>query len=55
MSELKWYYLTGKEVNMSSDDIDLQCVLGLQSCKTKADVLEIFHDIRQHERLQCHR
>jgi hypothetical protein len=44
-------YLTLKEMEMPKDMIDMQIVLGLQSCKTKQDVIELLEDVRQHERL----
>jgi len=50
---MKWNYATDKEANiLSSDEFDLQIVLGLQSCKTKKDVMDLLKDVRQHERLQ---
>lgn len=49
---LKWFYLTEKEAKMDSDSVDLQIVLGLQTCKTKQDVLNLLKDVRQHERLK---
>ncbi len=49
---MNWKYLTENDVKMSSDCVDLQIVFGLQSCKTKKDVLDLLHDVRQHERLQ---
>jgi len=49
---MKWNYLSEQEAKMEPDLVDLQIVLGLQSCKTKKDVLELLQDVRQHERLQ---
>ena len=50
---MKWNYATDKEANiLSPDEFDLQIVLGLQSCKTKNDVMDLLKDVRQHERLQ---
>jgi len=49
---MKWNYLTEKEAEMQSDLVDLQIVLGLQTCKTKGDVLELLKDVRQHERIE---
>jgi len=51
--DMKWNYATDKEANiLSPDEFDLQIVLGLQSCKTKNDVMDLLKDVRQHERLQ---
>ncbi|MBE3095274.1 MAG: hypothetical protein IMZ52_09610 [Actinobacteria bacterium] len=49
---MKWNYLTEKEADMEPDMVDLQIVLGLQTCKTKKDVLELLQDVRRHERIQ---
>ena len=49
---MKWNYLTDTESKMKPDLVDLQIVLGLQTCKTKEDVLKLLKDVRQHERLQ---
>jgi len=49
---MKWFYLTEAEAKMSSEEVDLQITLGLQSCKTKNDVLNLLKDVRQHERIQ---
>ena len=54
--QIKWNYLTEKEAelddfNLLMDGTDLQIVLGLQTCKTKEDVLELLRDVRKHERL----
>ena len=48
---VKLNYLSLKETEMPKDMIDMQIVLGLQSCKTKQDVIELLEDVRQHERL----
>ena len=48
----KWNYLTEKEAkSMTPDEVDLQITLGLQSCKTKKDVMDLLKDVRQHEML----
>jgi hypothetical protein len=47
----KLNYLSPKEAELPKDMVDLQIVLGLQSCKTKQDVIELLEDVRQHERL----
>jgi len=50
---MKWNYATDKEAQtMTPTEFDLQIVLGLQSCKTKKDVMDLLKDVRQHERLQ---
>jgi hypothetical protein len=43
-------YLTKDELEMSIEEVNLQVVLGLQSCKTKNDVCGLLNDLRQHER-----
>jgi len=48
---MKWNYLTEKEAEMPPDAVDLQIVLGLQYCNTKAEVLALLEDVRQHERM----
>ena len=50
--KMKWNYLTEKEIEMTPDLVDLQIILGLQTCQKKEDVLELLKDVRQHERLQ---
>jgi len=49
---MKWNYMTEKEAGWSPELFDLQIVLGLQGCNTKADVLKLLEDVRQHERLR---
>jgi len=49
---MKWNYLSEQEVKMEPALVDLQIVLGLQSCRTKKDVLNLLKDVRQYERLQ---
>lgn len=46
----KLTYLTESELEMPKEMVNLQIVLGLQSCKTKNDVSELLEDLRQHER-----
>jgi len=46
----KLTYLTQEEMKMEKEMVNLQVVLGLQSCKTRADVCELLEDLRQHER-----
>ena len=48
---MKWNYLSDEEAKMKPELVDLQIVLGLQSCKTKKDVMDLLQDVRQHERL----
>ena len=50
--KMKWFYLTEKEAEMDSTLVDLQIVLGLQTCKTKQDTLNLLKDVRQHEKLK---
>ena len=50
MSNVKLNYLTPEEFKMSKDEVNMQVVLGLQSCKTKKDVSDLLDDIRAHER-----
>ena len=50
--KMKWNYLSEQEATMEPNLVDLQIVLGLQSCRTKQDVLNLLKDVRQHERLQ---
>lgn len=47
---LKLNYLTEKETEMIEREVNLQIVLGLQSCKTKGDVFNLLNDIRTDER-----
>jgi len=47
---LKLNYLTEKETKMSDEEINLQIVLGLQTCETKGDVSKLLSDIRVCER-----
>jgi len=49
---MKWNYVTEDEAKFEPDWFDLQIVLGLQTCKTKGDVLRLLKDVRRHERLQ---
>lgn len=49
---MKWNYLSEQEASMEPNLVDLQIVLGLQSCRTKNDVMNLLKDVRQHERLQ---
>jgi predicted nucleic acid-binding Zn-ribbon protein len=45
-------YLTKDEIRMlSRDEVNLQIVIALQTCKTKADACELIDEIRRHERL----
>jgi hypothetical protein len=47
---LKLNYLTKKEAKMTDKEINLQIVLGLQSCETKEDVCNLLDDVRACER-----
>lgn len=47
---MKLKYLTEEETKMSRDDVNMQITLGLQTCKTKADVCELLNDVRIDER-----
>ena len=47
---LKLKYLTEKETKMPEEMVNLQIVLGLQSCDTKGDVCKLLNDIRVDER-----
>jgi len=49
---MKWNYLTEKEAKMTADLVDLQIVLGFQTCKTKQDAINLLKDVRQHEKLR---
>lgn len=50
---MKWNYATDKEAQaLNPNEFDLQIVIGLQTCKTKKDVMDLLKDVRQHERLQ---
>ena len=42
---MKLNYLTPKEAKMPKELLLLQCVLGLETCKTKDDVIKIFEDV----------
>ena len=41
----KLNYLTEEEAKMSKDEILLQIVLGLQTCKTKGKVIKLLEDV----------
>ncbi len=43
-------YLTEAELELSREEVNLQIVLGLESCTTKEDVCQLLDDIRAHER-----
>lgn len=45
-------YLTEDELKMDRESVNLQIVLGLQSCSSKGEVMELLNEIRKHERLQ---
>lgn len=47
---LKLNYLTEKETKMSEEMVNLQIVLGLQSCETKKAVCRLLNDVRVDER-----
>jgi hypothetical protein len=47
---MKWNYLSESEATMEADLVDLQIAIGLQSCKTKGDVMALLKDVRMHER-----
>lgn len=47
---MRYSYLTNNEINMPSDEVDGQILLGLESCKTKGDALPLLRDVRKHER-----
>lgn len=49
---LKLNYLTVKETEMPDEMVNLQIVLGLQSCDTKGDVSNLLNDVRVCERLK---
>ena len=51
----KWFYITPNGIVFTPDGFDLQIVLGLQTCKTKKDVMDLLKDVRHHERIQCKR
>lgn len=50
MSKDGYSYLTDKEAEMSRQAVNMQIILGLQTCKTKGDVEGLLNDIRKHER-----
>jgi hypothetical protein len=50
MSKVKLNYLTPEEFKLSKEEVNMQIVLGLQSCKTKKDVSDLLDDVRAHER-----
>ena len=43
-------YATEEEFKMDRKSFNLQIVLGLKTCKTKGDVIELFNEVREHER-----
>lgn len=45
-------YLTKKEAEMEPKLVDAQIALGLKTCKTGKDVLNLLEDVRLHERDQ---
>lgn len=51
MIKMKLNYLTESEMMMPREFVNLQAVLGIQSCKTRGSVCEILDDIREHERI----
>lgn len=50
--KMEYNYLTEEESKMPDEMVDLQVVLGLQSCKTKKDVRELLQDIRTREKIK---
>jgi len=47
-------YLTAEEMRMSREEVNLQTVLGIESCKSREDIIELLDDVREHERnLNC--
>jgi len=52
----KYNYITEKELEIfgftrkGAKLFDMQIALGLKTCKTVEDVLELLQDVRQHER-----
>lgn len=49
---MKWHYVTDKEALFNPANFDLQIALGLRTCKTIQDVLNLLKDVRQHERIK---
>jgi len=49
---MKGNYLSEEEMKMDRDMVNLQIVLGLQTCETKGDVCKLLDDVREHERRQ---
>lgn len=45
-------YLTEDEAKMDRDLVNAQILLGLKTCKTGGDVIELLNDVREHERKQ---
>ena len=51
--ENRLHYLTPEDfAKLHTESIDLQVVIGLQSCKTLGDAAELLQDIRLHERVK---
>ncbi len=48
-------YLTNKEAEMPLELALLQIALGLQTCKTKGDVIELLQDAVELGRRDCHK
>jgi len=46
----KYNYMTKDEQKFDRKMFDLQVTLGLQTCKTKGEVVKLLHDVRLHER-----
>ena len=47
----KLHYLTEEEFKkLSKDEVNMQIALGLRSCKTLGDVIELLQDVREHEK-----
>lgn len=44
-----FHYLTAEEMEMERDEVNLQIVLAISSCKTKQDVCDLLTEIRRHE------
>jgi len=49
--KIKFNYMQNEDASWDRKTFDLQITLGLQSCKTKKDVLELLEDVRAHERI----
>lgn len=46
----KYNYLTDDEAKMPSELVDHQILLGLKTCKTGKDVIDLLQDVRTHEK-----